>query len=104
MRDPSTYDYAVIRVVPRVERETAKLDVQEYGLSVEKSQSALRSAELETEAELELLRLDADRARRTLENVETLITKATLTAPSPGIVVLPEVWKGGTRGPVTAGP
>jgi multidrug efflux pump subunit AcrA (membrane-fusion protein) len=89
--------------VPRVERETTLLDVKESTLAVERSRAGLESARLEGQAELELLRLDAERARRTLENVETLIAKATLTAPSPGIVVLPEVWKGGTRGPVTAG-
>ncbi len=89
--------------VPRVDRETTLLDVQESTLSVERAKAGLESARLEGQAELELLRLDADRAKRTLDNVEKLITKATLTAPSAGIVVLSEIWKGGSRGPVTAG-
>lgn len=89
--------------VPRVDRESTRIDVQENTLAVERSRAGLESARLEGQAELDLLRLDADRARRTLENVKKLMEKATITAPSPGLVILPEIWKGGSRGPVSAG-
>lgn len=89
--------------VPRVEREAARIDVEESSISVERSRAALESAKLEGQAELELLRLDADRARRTLDKVRNLLDKAVMTAPSPGIVILTPIWKGGSRGPVSAG-
>jgi len=89
--------------VPLVDRESAKLDVQESTLSAAKSRSALRSGLLEGEAELELLALDAARAQSRVEDVEKRIESATLTAPSPGLVILPEIWKGGSRGPIAAG-
>jgi HlyD family secretion protein len=89
--------------VPRVERETAKLDVQEYGLSVEKSLSALRSAELETQAELELLRLEEGEAQMKVDTIERQLGQLSVRAPSDGIVLLTESWRGGKRGKASLG-
>lgn len=89
--------------VPRVERESAKLDVQEATLGVERGKASLESARLEGEAELELLRLDAQRAKRQLDNAEQALAKAELTAPSPGLVVYSTTWKGGSRGVIAVG-
>jgi multidrug efflux pump subunit AcrA (membrane-fusion protein) len=89
--------------VPRVERESAKIDVKGATIALGRTKSSLESARLEGKAELELLRLDAERAARELRSAEDALKLATLTAPAPGIVILPPVWKGGNEGPIAAG-
>lgn len=89
--------------VPRVERESARIDVEEATLAVERSRSSLESARLEGEAELELLRLEAEKAQREVVQSERTLSEATIVAPSPGIVILSETWKGGSTGTVTVG-
>lgn len=89
--------------VPRVERESARIDVEEATIAVARAQAGLESARLEGEAELELLRLEAEKAQREVTQSERILSEAALVAPSPGIVILPSVWKGGSRGPVTVG-
>lgn len=89
--------------VPRIEREAARIDVEEAQLSVEKATAALESGKIEGEAELELLRLEAQQAKKQLDLARRALLDATVKAPSAGIVVLPEIWKGGSRGPIAAG-
>lgn len=89
--------------VPRVERDGAKIDVQEHGLSVKSSQASMESARLEGEAELQLLRLEADQAADKVQDVRRQIELTDIFAESEGLVILPEIWKGGSHGPVQAG-
>lgn len=89
--------------VPRVERESARLDVEEFTLSVERSKAALESARLEGQAELQLLQLEEQQNQQTVQDVQERLDKTTLRAPADGLVILPSIWKGGSRGSVTAG-
>jgi RND family efflux transporter MFP subunit len=89
--------------VPLVERHSAKLDVQESTLGLERARASLESARLEGEAELQLLRIDVRQAEREVAEVERRIASATIRAPGAGLVILPEIWKGGSRGQVTVG-
>jgi len=89
--------------VPRVEREAAVIDVQAATIALERSKSSMESARLENQAELELLGLEAERWKKQLSQAEDALTKAVMHAPSPGIVILPSIWKGGSRGPISAG-
>ncbi len=89
--------------VPRVERESARLDVEEFTLSVERSKASLESARLEGEAELALLRLEADEAESKVDSIRDRLEKCVVKAPSDGLVILPSIWKGGSRGPISTG-
>jgi HlyD family secretion protein len=89
--------------VPRVEREGAKIDVEGHGLTVKSSEASMESARLEGEAELQLLRLEAEQASARVEKVRRQIESTSIYAQSDGLVILPEIWKGGTHGPVQAG-
>ena len=89
--------------VPRVEREAAQIDVQASTIALERSKSSLHAAKLEGEAEIELLRLETQRWERQLELATAALDEAVITAPSPGIVILPSIWKGGSQGPIAAG-
>jgi len=89
--------------VPRVERESALIDVEQYTLEVDRSQASLESARLEGEAEIQLLRLEADQAASRVERKRDELGRCTITAEGDGLVILPEIWKGGSRGKVTAG-
>ena len=89
--------------VPRVERESARLDVEEFTLSVARSQASQESARLEGVAELQLLQLEAEQAASDVETLRENLDKCTITAPSSGLVILPAIWKGGSRSPVSVG-
>lgn len=89
--------------VPRVERESTLIDVEQNTLEVERSRASLESARLEGEAEIQLLRLEEDQVTAQVERVREDLTRCTLTAPGDGLVILEEIWKGGSRGKVTTG-
>lgn len=89
--------------VPRVERESAKIDVQEYTLAVARTQAALESVRLEGEADLELLRLDAEEAGAKVTQIREQLDRLVVRAPAEGLVILTEAWRQGKRGKVTVG-
>lgn len=89
--------------VPRVDRESALIDVKESQLSVASAISALESARLEGEAELDLLRLEATREQAKVDAARRRLNETKLYAPASGLVIKPRIWKGGSRGPVVAG-
>jgi RND family efflux transporter MFP subunit len=89
--------------VPRVERESAKLDVEQYTLAVERTKSTMESTRLEGEAELELLRLDEKEASSKLAQIDAQLAQLAITAPTDGLVVLTEAWRAGKRGKATVG-
>lgn len=89
--------------VPRVERESTVIDVEQNTLEVERSRASLESARLEGEAEIQLLRLEEEQVSARVERVRDNLARCTLTAPGDGLVILEEIWKGGSRGKVTTG-
>ena len=89
--------------VPRVERESARLDAEESDLSLTRSQAGLQAARLEGEGQLRLLQLEVKQAEAKVERIREQIVNCTITAPTDGLVILPSIWKGGSRGPITEG-
>lgn len=89
--------------VPKVERESARIDVQESMLSLEQARSKSRSAKLEGEATIELLRLEAAQAQANVDKANRALEQAVVKAETPGLVILPGVWKGSSWGPVAVG-
>ncbi len=89
--------------VPRVERETARLDVSEFTLAVTRSAAALESSRLEMSAELELLRLEQAEAQAKVDSILRQLEQLTARAPGDGIVILTEAWRGGKQGKASVG-
>lgn len=89
--------------VPRVERESARIDFEQSTIEVESSKATLQSARLEGEAELQLLQLDAEKASREVTKAREELERCVIRAEGEGLVILPEIWKGGSRGKVTVG-
>jgi multidrug efflux pump subunit AcrA (membrane-fusion protein) len=89
--------------VPRVDRESARIDVKQAELAVAGAAAALESARLEGEAELHLLRLEATREQAKVDAARRRLDNTQLYAPAAGLVIKPRIWKGGSRGPVVAG-
>lgn len=89
--------------VPRVDRESAKIDVRESNLSLDQARRKLRSTRLEGEAAIELLRLEATQAQRKVDKASEALAAAVVKAETPGLVILPSVWKGSSYGPVAVG-
>jgi len=89
--------------VPRVDRESARIDVQEAELQVAAAQANLESARLEGEAELHLLNLEAQREQAKVDAAKRRLDNTQVYAPASGLVIKPRIWKGGSRGPGVAG-
>jgi len=89
--------------VPRVERESAKLDVQGATIAVDRARKAAESARLQGEAELELLVIEAQRAETNVEEAQDRLEKAVIIAPTDGIVTKNEIWHGGKESTVEEG-
>ena len=54
-------------------------------------------------ADIEKLEVEVGRAEEKIEDAQKDIENLTVTAPIPGLVVFPEVWKGGQRGKMQEG-
>ena len=89
--------------VPRVERESAKLDVQGATIAVDRARKAAESARLQGEAELELLVIEASRAEANVKEAQDFLEKAVIIAPADGIVTKKEIWHGGKESTVEEG-
>lgn len=91
------------QTVALVDRESAKIDVQQSGLALTQAKASLESARLQSLAEVQLLELEAEQKRMAVARAQKRLEEATIMAPTAGLVILPEVWKNGSRGPVAAG-
>lgn len=89
--------------VALVDRESARIDVQQNELGLTQARATLESARLQSQSEIQLLQLEIEQNRMRLERAEKRLEQATIRAPASGLVILPEIWKGGSRGPVSAG-
>jgi len=89
--------------VPLVERKAAQLDVEESTLNLESTQATLVSERLKAEAELQLLELEVQQEAMKVDRQRDRLGKATVVAEADGLVILPEIWKGGSHGTVQAG-
>jgi len=73
--------------VPRVERDSARLDVQTAALALEQARSSLEQARLQGEAQLELLAIQARQGQELVERTGARLEATTLRAPVTGVVV-----------------
>lgn len=80
--------------VPRVERESARLDVQAATLALDQARASLEQARLQGEAQLELLAIQARQGREKLERIKARLAATTLRAPEAGVVVHAEAPEG----------
>lgn len=89
--------------VPLVDRESAKIDVRESQLSLDSSRATLEQERLQAQAELQLLELEVRQEELKVQRARERLAKATATAPADGLVILADIWKGGSMGRVQAG-
>lgn len=89
--------------VPLVDRQSARIDVREAQLSLDSSRATLEQERLKAQAELQLLELEVRQEELKVQRSRERLEKATATAPADGLVILPEIWKGGSMGRVQAG-
>ncbi len=73
--------------VPRVERESARLDVQTAELALDQARSTLEQARLQGEAQLELLAIQSRQSRELVERTQARLEATTISAPVAGVVV-----------------
>ncbi len=89
--------------VPLVERQSAQIDVKEAQLALDSSKASLEQDRLKAKAELQLLELEVQQEEMKVKRAQDRLSKATAIAPADGLVILPEIWKGGSQGRVQAG-
>ncbi len=73
--------------VPRVERDSARLDVQTAVLALDQARSTLEQARLQGEAQLELLAIQARQGQELVVRTQARLDATTIVAPAAGVVV-----------------
>ena len=73
--------------VPRVERDSARLDVQAAVLALDQARSTLEQARLQGEAQLELLTIQARQGQELVVRTQARLDATTILAPAAGVVV-----------------
>jgi len=80
--------------VPLVEREEARIGQTKASMAIDAAKSSLDSVELESRAETQLLQLEVARREREVTELEEMLERTTITAPTDGVVLLEEKWDG----------
>jgi HlyD family secretion protein len=80
--------------VPRVERDAARLQVQQASLALDQAKAALETARLQGEAQLELLGIEARQGQELLARTRGQLAAVILRAPIAGVVVHAEAPEG----------
>jgi HlyD family secretion protein len=88
--------------VPLVDREAARVAEEQAKLSIEVARATQRTAALELDAERQLLELERDDRAAELDELNAVLPKATLRAPTDGVVLVlndraGRPWAAGTR-------
>lgn len=88
--------------VPMIQRESARVDEEKARLAIEVAKLALGTKDLELRAERQLLELERDDKRATLDQLQSEMSKATLLAPTDGVALVRknhggQDWAAGTR-------
>jgi len=78
--------------VPRVERERSIIEAQLAEITTKSADTKLSKIELEARANIQLLELEAVLAEQKIERLEEKLARATVVAPSDGVVMVEKRW------------
>ena len=81
--------------VSRIEREETRISMREAELSLAKANQELEATLAKGDADVELLRLELRKQADQKSRLEDALANSELKAPSDGIVILGETWRGG---------
>jgi HlyD family secretion protein len=81
--------------VSRIEREEAKLDLRQSELERERAQQELDAAISKGDADVNMLRLEKRKKEDKLARQREEVEKAAVGAPTAGLVILGQTWRGG---------
>ncbi len=81
--------------VSRIEREEAKLSLREGELERDRAQQELDAAISKGDADVAMLRLEKRKKEDTLARRREEVAGASVTAPTGGLVILGQTWRGG---------
>jgi multidrug resistance efflux pump len=81
----------------------AELNLQNAEIALEKAQETKKSGEISSKLDLQKSKANVGESKRRLDQLRDQLKDATLTAPSDGIVVYSQTWRGGSFGKVQEG-
>ena len=87
----------------RIQVRAKELSAKKDGLTLQSDEKKLKSNELQKESEIENLQIVADKKKADLDAARDDLSKATVKAPSSGLVVFNVIWKGGEEGKINEG-
>ena len=80
--------------VPLVDRENARVNEKKSSLAIDSARAALTTTKLESKADTQLLQLEVDERDRQVQQLETQLDNAVIVAPTDGLVLIEEDWRG----------
>jgi multidrug resistance efflux pump len=90
-------------LLPRIEAEKNSLALEQSEAKLAALKKNFELKRRAADAEVRILEIRRDRARRAMEHAENNARRMTITAPFDGLAVVKQVWKGGTMGDVQEG-
>src|SRR5581483_4424549 len=96
-------DNSAAEIRTAIDREQLQLSVEEMEAQYKGIQKDIRTTEERQKAEIRILELTRDRHARHRDRHKGDVTKFTIRAPIPGLVVMTSVWRGGDMGQVQEG-
>ena len=90
-------------LLPRIEAEKNSLALEQSQAKLAALKKNFNLKRLAEQAEVRILEIRRDRARRAVEHAETNARRMTIAAPFDGLAVVKQIWKGGTMGDVQEG-
>lgn len=96
-------DASASQIRSDIDKEQLKLSVEEAEAQYKASLDDLKTTEVSQKAQIRILELTRDRHMRHRDRHKVDVTRFTIHAPLPGLVVMTTVWRGGDMGQVQQG-
>jgi len=87
----------------RIQVRAKELAAKKNALTLQSDEKKLKSNELQKESEIDNFQIVADKKKSDLDAAREDLSKATIKAPSSGLVVFNVIWKGGEEGKINEG-
>ncbi|MFH0801722.1 MAG: efflux RND transporter periplasmic adaptor subunit [bacterium] len=87
----------------RIQVRAKELAAKKNALTLQSDEKKLKSNELQKESEIDNFQIVADKKKADLDAARDDLSKATVKAPSSGLVVFNVIWKGGEEGKINEG-
>jgi multidrug efflux pump subunit AcrA (membrane-fusion protein) len=87
----------------RIQVRAKELSARKNSLTLQSDEKKLKSNELQKESEIENLQIVASKKEADLNAARDDLSRATIKAPSSGLVVFNVIWKGGEEGKINEG-